>query len=90
MPCTAATSSTYTEAIAANIVDVNRPHQFITDRQSRWRASWTFVSICPFSHPEAGLQNSASNRKWLTIAEKRVDLALLASADLIDRGAHVV
>ena len=39
--------------------------------QSRWRASWTFFSICPFSHPEAGLQNSASNRKWLTIAEKR-------------------
>jgi hypothetical protein len=31
----------------------------------------TFFSICPFSHPEAGLQNSASNRKWLTIAEKR-------------------
>jgi hypothetical protein len=25
----------------------------------------------PFSQPEAGLQNSASNRKWLTIAEKR-------------------
>jgi hypothetical protein len=39
--------------------------------QSRWRASWTFFSICPFSHPEAGLQNSDSNRKWLTIAEKR-------------------
>jgi hypothetical protein len=39
--------------------------------QSRWRASWTFFSICPFSYPEAGLQNSASNRKWLTIAEKR-------------------
>ena len=39
--------------------------------QSRWRASWTFFSICPFSQPEAGLQNSASNRKWLTMAEKR-------------------
>jgi hypothetical protein len=25
----------------------------------------------PLLHPEAGLQNSASNRKWLTIAEKR-------------------
>src|SRR5580704_4416251 len=39
--------------------------------QSRWRASWTFFSICPFSQPEAGLQNSASNRKWLTIAANR-------------------
>ena len=39
--------------------------------QSRWRASCTFFSICPFSQPEAGLQNSASNRKWLTMAEKR-------------------
>jgi hypothetical protein len=39
--------------------------------QSRWRASWTFFSICPFSQPEAGLQKSASNRKWLTMAEKR-------------------
>ena len=39
--------------------------------QSRWRASWTFFSICPFSQPDAGLQNSASNRKWLTMAEKR-------------------
>ena len=35
-------------------------------------ASCTFFSICPFSQPDAGLQNSASNRKWLTIAEKRV------------------
>jgi hypothetical protein len=31
--------------------------------QNRWRASWTFFSICPFSHPEAGLQNSASNNR---------------------------
>ena len=29
---------------------------------NRWRASWTFFSTCPFSQPEAGLQNSASNR----------------------------
>ena len=29
---------------------------------SRWRASWTFFSTCPFSQPEAGLQNSVSNR----------------------------
>jgi hypothetical protein len=31
----------------------------------------TFFSICPFSQPDAGLQKSASNRKWLTMAEKR-------------------
>ena len=39
--------------------------------QSRCRASCTFFSICPFSQPDAGLQNSASNRKWLTMAAKR-------------------
>src|SRR5271170_2221295 len=48
-----------------------RERKFGVGCQSRWRASWTFFSICPFSQPEAGLQNSASNRKWLTIAEKR-------------------
>jgi hypothetical protein len=37
----------------------------------RWRASRTFFSTWPFSQPEAGLQNSASNRKWLTMAAKR-------------------
>jgi hypothetical protein len=26
----------------------------------RWRASCTFFSTCPFSHPAAGLQNSGS------------------------------
>ena len=30
-------------------------------RQSRWRASWTIFSICPFSQPEARVQNSSSD-----------------------------
>jgi hypothetical protein len=42
-----------------------------TGCQSRCRASRTFFSTWPFSQPEAGLQNSASNRKWLTMAPKR-------------------
>ena len=37
------------------------------------------------------MQNSASNRKWLTMAEKRaLTCALLSAPDLVDGGAHVV
>ena len=45
--------------------------QWAAPRSSRsWGSrarSWHSAPL----HPEAGLQNSASNRKWLTIAEKR-------------------
>ena len=34
---------------------------------SRGRASWTFFSTWPFSHPAPGVQNCASNRKWLAM-----------------------
>lgn len=39
-------------------------------RSSSAVASWTFFSTCPFSQPEGGLQNSAS-QVVLAIAEKR-------------------
>lgn len=39
--------------------------------QMRLRLSCTFFSTTPFSHPDATLQKSGSNRQWLHMAEKR-------------------
>ena len=45
----------------------------------------------PFSQPDAGLQNSASKRKWLTIAWKRALMSRsLPRRTLVDGRLHVV
>jgi hypothetical protein len=59
--------------------------------QSRWRASWTFFSICPFSQPEAGLQELGLEQEVADHGrETGVDPTLLSAPDLVDGGSHVV
>jgi hypothetical protein len=51
----------------------------------------TFFLICPFSQPDAGLQNSGSNGKWLTMAANRaLTWRFFPRPDLVDPGAHIV
>jgi len=56
----------------------------------RGRASWTSFSTCPFSHPDAGLQNCGSKTSFRHGEEAHVDLPLLAEADAVNRRLHVV
>ncbi len=58
--------------------------------QSRWRASWTFFSICPFSSRTPNCRTPPQTEVADHGCEPCVDLAVLATPDFVDRRAHVV